>query len=71
MLDRAQQSVDTLFGHSDRRPTSNDAAIIVVAVHSLIIWLKVSLYHSLQRLSVRTIHLNEASTPLTTTNTHI
>ena len=54
MLERAQQLVDTLFGLSDTRPPSNDAAIIVVAVHSLILWLNVYLYHSLQRLRVRT-----------------
>ena len=54
MLERAQQSVDTLFGLSDTRPPSNDAAIIVVAVHSLILWLNVYLYHSLQILRVRT-----------------
>ena len=71
MLERAQQSVDTLFGLSDTRPTSKDAAIIVVPVHSLIIWLNVYLYHSLQILRVRTLHLNEALTPMTTTNTHI
>ena len=69
MLERAQQSVDTLFGLSARRPTSNDAAIIVVPVHSLIIWLNVYLYHSLQRLRVRT--RERSFTPLTTTNTHI
>ena len=54
MLERTQQSVDTLFGLSDTWPTCNDAAIIVVAVHSLMIWLNVYLYHSLQRLRVRT-----------------
>ena len=48
MLERAQQSVDTLFGLSDIRPNSNDAAIIVVPVHSLIIWLNVYMYHSLR-----------------------
>ena len=71
MLERTQQSVDILFGFSDIRPTSKDAAIIVVAVHSLMIWLNVYLYRSLQRLRVRTIHVNEASTPLTTTNRYI
>ena len=71
MLERAQQSVDTLFGLSDTWPTCNDAAIIVVAVHSLMVWLNVYLYHSLQILRVRTLHLNEASTPMTTTNTNI
>ena len=45
MLERAQQSVDAL---------SNDAAIIVVAVHSLMIWPNIYLYRSLQRLRVRT-----------------
>ena len=55
MLERAQQSVDTLFGLGDRRPPSSDAAIIVVPVHSLILWLNVYLYHSLQRLRVQTM----------------
>ena len=54
MLERAQQSVDTLFGLSDTRPPSNDAAIIVVPVHSLMIWPNIYLYRSLQRLRVRT-----------------
>ena len=54
MLERAQQSVDTLFGLSDKRPPSNEAAIIVVPVHSLILWPNVYLYHSLQILRVRT-----------------
>ena len=54
MLERAQQSVDTLFGLFDTRPTSNDAAIIVVPVHSLMIWPNIYFYRSLQRLRVRT-----------------
>ena len=44
-----------IFGLGDRRPTSNDAAIIMVPVHSLMIWLNVYLYHSLQRLRVQTM----------------
>ena len=58
MLERAQQSVDTLFVLFDTRPTSNDAAITVVPVHSLMIWPNIYLYRSLQILRVQTIHLN-------------
>ena len=54
MLERAQQSVDTLFVLFDTRPTSNDAAITVVPVHSLMIWPNIYFYRSLQRLRVRT-----------------
>ena len=54
MLERAQQSVDTLFVLFDTRPTSNDAAITVVPVHSLMIWPNIYLYRSLQRLRLQT-----------------